>query len=137
MRLTFVVLAVIAVTTSFASTNAQPTAISAQMSTRMANSSDASLDNEKRFLRGGRVSEDDISSEDIHDDNEERGISITTDELAKLVRGETSKIFARWRKAGHANSAVTNALEQLHSSGKVSEEKYRDIVRWYRDLSRR
>ncbi|POM67255.1 Putative RxLR effector [Phytophthora palmivora] len=135
MRLSFVLLAVIVISTSNATSNADPTAILPKTSMGLIYPSDAlNGPSDKRVLRVHRKSE----VEDFVDiiDGEERGISITSEQLSNLIKGSTRDIFQNWVRQGHSAGEVANALNSFITAGKLTDDRARDIARWFRDVKK-
>ncbi|OWZ15370.1 RxLR effector protein [Phytophthora megakarya] len=129
MRVSFVLFAVISLSSGAVATSAEKTTLS---TTSLVNSVDPVNEaNSNRFLRRYRESEDENALDS--NDDEERGPSISAQQIADLIGGRTKAIFTAWRNAGHEHSAVSDALKQAYKNGKISEDNYKTVARWYLD----
>ncbi|OWZ21456.1 RxLR effector protein [Phytophthora megakarya] len=133
MRVSFVLFVVISLGIGSAATSAEKTSLS---TTGLVNSVDPVTEGKNnRFLRRYRESEEENALDS--NDDEERGPSISAQQIKDLVGGRTSAIFTAWRKAGHEQSAVRDALKRVYKNGDMTKDNYKTIARWYLDGYRR
>ncbi|OWZ18208.1 RxLR effector protein [Phytophthora megakarya] len=153
MRVIFVFLAVIAISTVNAATNTALTTLSSTTSIGRVNSSDTDLGIAKRFLR--KTEQLDKGADD---DDEERAVlvkktpsymnifnalrgknyktfSVTTEQLDKLNKGYTRDIFTNWLQQGHSMKTFQNTFKKLVKSNKISKQQYEDLLVWYGDVA--
>ncbi|OWZ06431.1 RxLR effector protein [Phytophthora megakarya] len=129
MRVSFVLFAVISLGIGSVATSAEKTSLS---TTGLVNSVDPVTEgNNNRFLRRYRESEEENALDS--NDDEERGPSISAQQISDLIGGRTRAIFTAWRNAGHEQSAVRDSLKQAYKNGMLTKENYKKVARWYLD----
>ncbi|OWY94823.1 RxLR effector protein [Phytophthora megakarya] len=124
MRVIIAFLAAITLSTNWVATNAEQISISTTTSTLAVESIRAvpGVPNEQRLLRSHHVSDDD--EEEESDEDEER---FKQSKINDLIVGRTSKLFAKWKKAGRDENYIYSKLRD-----RLPASNFNDVMRWYR-----
>ncbi|POM62598.1 hypothetical protein PHPALM_28229 [Phytophthora palmivora] len=111
MHMTFVLLAAMAVISGSAAIDTKSTSVSNETLTSQVHAIDsvANDGDMNRFLRSHQTPIDgDQGFEHVKDDTEER---LSSDALAKLLKGYISHKFDLWKRKGYSGSTIWNKLD--------------------------